>query len=188
MLDLSPDSEFLDFWVSGDDERLDATQRLSDQELRLHSGAVLFSKDAKQSRIRPGRRKLPEDGSRRRLKGYEREESTQEANVTGHNAEANSSSTPQELARVSLSEEEERQVPSSSSRALARRDQMGVTGLSESQIRTLISAERKAMSTEFRSRDRAQWTRDRLGNKTKQKYFKACTICRSGLFIDPVRR
>ncbi|EME78462.1 uncharacterized protein MYCFIDRAFT_120848, partial [Pseudocercospora fijiensis CIRAD86] len=133
MLNLSPDSDFLDFWNSGDDENLGTSQRLSDQELRLQSGAMVFSKHAKQNRIRPGRRSLLENSSRRRA---------------------------------------DRQVPSSSFRALAQRDQMGVIGLSDSQIRTLISAERTAMSAEFRSRDKAQWTRDRLGNKTKQKYFK----------------
>ncbi|KXT08116.1 hypothetical protein AC579_6636 [Pseudocercospora musae] len=65
MLDLSPSSEFLDFWVPGDDKMLNATQGMSDQELRLQSGAVLSSKNAKQTRSRPGRRKLLETSSQR---------------------------------------------------------------------------------------------------------------------------
>ncbi|KJX94693.1 C2H2 finger domain protein [Zymoseptoria brevis] len=175
-LDLSENSEYLAFWDKSDEEDDDEfeedqmkhnagqTVRLSSTELRLPSGEIVTSRQGDQP-----------NASRSKKARLARRQATALAASTQHNLDeipdASSTSAPQ--------------VSRNTTRALALRSSMGLTGLSDSQRHSLAVEQRKIDLSAFRARNKAQWILEKMGNKAKQKHFRVGSICRSGLFIDP---
>lgn len=178
MLDLSAGSEFLEFWESESDGSQDTNfpqrnyQLVSETEMRLASGAIATSRSNVDSGIQHLRSRLSKEERRPR-----------EELPTPPRSE-------RPVSDVSLcpsSRQARRQNPLPS-RALAVRDQMGLIGLSDVQRRALAVSQRKIDLSALRSRNKAQWTLEKMGNKVKQKHFVVGSPCRSGWFLDPVMR
>lgn len=173
MLNLSPGSEFLEFWESerSDGQESYSVQRsyqlLSCTEMRLPSGAVVTSRNGtnddtrRKSREEPKELEPPEDALQ----------------------------TEQSGGKVVLRDPVRRsQSRAHPDRQISRRDQMGLTGLSDSQRRALTMAQRKTDLDAMRARNKARWTLEKTGNKVKQKHFVVGSPCRSGWFLDPCMR
>lgn len=161
MLDLSPGSEFLEFWsMSGSDEgdtedndvqfakqsSVEGIKMLSDTEMLLPSGAVASSRDV---RVRPQARrdKSTSNDDMALVRGSQQPDSTE-------NAEAGPSST----------------IPSQS-RALARRDEMGIMGIGDQQRRALLAVEKKVQLNFERRNNARRWALAKIGNT--QKHYRA---------------
>lgn len=166
MLDLSSESEYLEFWKPVE-KVYGECQTLLDCELRSQSGTIVQACSTKKAA--------------KHIRSMEKCRTDLDKSSQRDSSEQTRSGKSQDLSVIAASS-------SKQSRSLAQCDEMGIVGLSDVQQRALMVAERKDIAQNFRTRNKAQWTRDRLGNKTKQKYFKACTISRSSLFIDPCRR
>lgn len=160
MLDLSSGSEFLEFWStsSNDDTEmedgdvqfakqssLEGIRMLSETEMLLPSGAVASSRDV---RVRTQARRDKSTGSddMALVHGSQQTESTE-------NTEAGTSST----------------VPSQS-RALARRDEMGIVGIGDQQRRALLAVEKKVQLKLERRNNARQWALAKIGNT--QKHYR----------------
>lgn len=178
MLDLSEGSEYLDFWESEtvDLEGTEATQTsyqlLSKTEMRLPSGAIATSREDAHSSThhRP----------RRHLGGAE--------TPKGVPSSSGPSEEPLDDAVVIDPEHRDQKTVQKSGRTLAVRDQMGLTGLSDAERRSLAVSQRKIDLDALRARNKAQWTLEKMGNKVKQKHFVVGSPCRSGWFLDPCMR
>ncbi|SMQ54075.1 unnamed protein product [Zymoseptoria tritici ST99CH_3D7] len=162
-LDLSEDSEYLDFWDKSDgddDDEADEdgakhsegrTILLSNTELRLPSGEIVTSRHGEQP-----------NAIRSKKTRVARQQSTALVASTEHNMKGDhedpTSSSPKPTRDTS--------------RALALRSSMGLTGLSDSQRHSLAVEQRKIDLSAFRARNKAQWTLEKVGNKVKQKHFR----------------
>ncbi|SMY27709.1 unnamed protein product [Zymoseptoria tritici ST99CH_1A5] len=162
-LDLSENSEYLDFWDKSDgedDEEFEEDQmkhdaggtvRLSNTELRLPSGEIVTSRHGDQP-----------NASRSKKARLSRQQSTALVASTQRNVEDSpddSSATAPKASR-------------NTTRALALRSSMDLTGLSDSQRHSLAVEQRKIDLSAFRTRNKAQWTLEKMGNKVKQKHFR----------------
>lgn len=174
MMNLSAGSEFLEFWESesSDTEKSDRYQLLSKTEMRLASGAIATSREDTQSNTQSRPRRAPRNMEP--AKGIPTpSESSEEPKVDTMGGSIDHHDQPRS------------QRPS---RTLAIRDQMGLTGLSDAQRQSLAVSQRKIDLSALRSRNKAQWTLEKMGNKVKQKHFVVGSPCRSGWFLDPVMR
>ncbi|KAF2208894.1 hypothetical protein CERZMDRAFT_100878 [Cercospora zeae-maydis SCOH1-5] len=166
-LDLSHNSEFLDFWNpdSGLAVDSDSAQILptTGDDIRLASGQIISNRHAGRGSVLnfPKRHSNPESSALAPIPASSHRQSTSYSDLTPS------------------------QASDHKRRALARRDELGVVGLSDLQKRALAVTQRKAKTTEDRANNRAQWALESMGNKVKQKHFKVGSMCRSGLFIDP---
>lgn len=154
MLDLSPGSEFVEFWEDSTKDRGAAT-RLSDSDMRLSSGAVAFSRRDGRPSVRPVRQRPARDP----------------ADETAL------------VVREPPSQEQSHRTPQHStsrtdSQVLAIRDEMGIVGLSDHHRHSLAIVQRKARSREQRFQNEARWVLEKFNNRTKQKHFK---VSRSGI-------
>lgn len=179
MLNLSEGSEFLEFWEleSRDDPATETKYRdhqlLSKTEMRLASGAIATS-----------RNEMTSGFQRRRRRPSKEDQSRSVELPTSEGSDRHISNVLESLSS-SRQDHRQRQLPS---RALSMRDQMGLVGLSDSQRRSLAISQRKVDLSALRSRNKARWTLEKMGNKVKQKHFVVGPPCRSGLFLDPVMR
>ncbi|KAM3424136.1 hypothetical protein BST61_g11318 [Cercospora zeina] len=156
-LDLSRDSEFLDFWnpESGLATDIDSAQTIPTtvNDFRLASGQIISNRHAGRGSVLnfPNRHSNPESCALAPIPASSHRHSTSYSDLS----------------------------PSSASdyktRALARRDERGVVGLSDLQKRALAVTQRKAKTTEDRANNRARWALESMGNKVKQKHFKPDT-------------
>lgn len=153
MLDLSPGSEFLEFWESNTEEG--SATKLSDSEMRLSSGVVASSRQDGRPSVRPVRQRPTRDPA-------------DEAALVVREAQAQERSNPTTQHSTSRSV----------SQALAVRDGMGIVGLSNHQRHSLAVVQRKAKSREQRFQNQARWVLEKFNNRTKQKHFK---VSRSGI-------
>lgn len=159
MMDLSTESEFLEFWESLPGDFESPRRRLpGGDELMLVTGRTIQSKAAHRASNRRG----------------EAATSASHALALVSDGTVKQSKTPRSGTVNS----------SSPSTTLARRDAMGIVGLSQQQQRALALGHMKTVSDESRARNQARWAVETMGNKVKQKHFKV-TMSRSGLFIDP---
>ncbi|KAK4500942.1 hypothetical protein PRZ48_009134 [Zasmidium cellare] len=164
MLDLSKDSDFLDFWTDEeadqqgeeDENNIIPPHKLSEVELRLPSGSVSSSRRDGRPSIRPAR-----------SKGQVAESTALVA--TSNNEPTEERPTPQPQSSSSRK---------STAMVLSQRDQMGLIGLSDSQQRSLAITHKKLVAREQRFRNDARWTVEKFGNTTKMKHFK---VSRSGI-------
>lgn len=154
MLDLSPESEFLEFWETVDPKRLAGMQSaeesllvrakiLSDTEIRLPSGAIASSRH-----VRPQTFK----------------DTTSSSNQT--------SLVPAERSSVEDPDQEQSSTLPKS-QAITRRDQMGVLGLSDHQRRSLMAVEQKIRARELKHNDENRWASEKFANQ--QKYYMVST-------------
>ncbi|GIZ41122.1 hypothetical protein CKM354_000443800 [Cercospora kikuchii] len=156
-LDLSKDSEYLDFWNL---ESEVATHFSSAHaipstvnDFRLASGQIISNRHAGRGSVLnfPKRHSNPESCALALIPASSHRLSTSYSDLT----------------------------PSSASdhkrRALARRDELGVVGLSDLQKRALAVTQRKAKTSEDRANNKARWALENMGNKVKQKHFKPDT-------------
>ncbi|PPJ53083.1 hypothetical protein CBER1_11560 [Cercospora berteroae] len=166
-LDLSKDSEYLEFWnreseVATPFHSAHAIPATVD-DFRLASGQIISNRHAGRGSVLnfPKRHSNPESCALALIPASSHRLSTSYSDLT----------------------------PSSASdhkrRALARRDELGVVGLSDLQKRALAVTQRKAKTSEDRANNKARWALENMGNKVKQKHFSVGSMCRSGLFIDP---
>ncbi|KAI5363154.1 hypothetical protein Slin14017_G068350 [Septoria linicola] len=170
-LDLSEQSDFLDFWLA--DESRDHESQMqaipsTHTELRLSSGFTVTKKGYATNR--PKRHANPVDENDHF--GAKMRSSVQLQATTPRLSNSCSDLTSSSGEKHTTT-------------ALARRDALGAVGLSESQKRSLAVTQRKAKTTEDRATNKARWTLENMGNKVKQKHFKVGSMCRSGIFIDP---
>lgn len=153
MMDLSPGSEFLEFWESKTEEA--SATKVSDSELRLSSGAVASNRRDGRPSVRPVRQRPTRDPA-------------DETALIAREAPAQEHSNPTTQHSTSRAD----------SQALAIRDQMGIVGLSDHQRHSLALVQRKAKSREQRFQNEARWVLEKFNNRTKQKHFK---VSRSGI-------
>jgi pre-60S factor REI1 len=186
MLDLSENSEYLDFWKEGEGEEgvedtsddysdkpvesrgaqgssIENTVLLSDTELRLASGVVATSRHGESSTATRAKKSRAARTQSAALDASLENPGPDHANQNDATSKPNRHTT----------------------RALALRSSMGLVGLSSSEVHALAVQQRKIDLSAFRARKKAQWTLEKMGNKVKQKHFKVGSMCRSGLFIDP---
>lgn len=166
-LDLSKDSEYLDFWNLESEvaTHFNTAHAIPStvNDFRLASGQIISNRHAGRGSVLnfPKRHSNPESCALALIPASSHRLSTSYSDLT----------------------------PSSASdhkrRALARRDELGVVGLSDLQKRALAVTQRKAKTSEDRANNKARWALENMGNKVKQKHFKVGSMCRSGLFIDP---
>ncbi|PIA89262.1 Zinc finger protein [Cercospora beticola] len=156
-LDLSKDSEYLDFWnveseVATHFNSAHAIPSTVD-DFRLASGQIISNRHAGRGSVLnfPKRHSNPESCALALIPASSHRLSTSYSDLT----------------------------PSSASdhkrRALARRDELGVVGLSDLQKRALAVTQRKAKTSEDRANNKARWVLENTGNKVKQKHFKPDT-------------
>lgn len=158
MIDLSGESELLDFWDfsdSEDGEEGDAMVKLSETEMRLPSGTVINSRgDRGQFRARPGLAQARTRSSQYRSK---REETR--------------ALTPREDQEKA---DEGRGTPSrSNDRRVAVRGEMGLVGVPESQRRALQITEKKMQRREAVARAAQRYAAEQA--PVLAKYYKART-------------
>lgn len=145
MLRLSSDSEFLEFWQTSGEEENDARvapiRILDDGDLLLPSGVVVLSRSA---RVRP--------------RHISARQSDSMSVVLADDQPAHMQSPDSSLS------------PNVKTLELARRDEMGIIGLSDQQRRSLVVLQRAERSRELRQRNAQRSSVEKIGNQ--QKHFK----------------
>ncbi|KAF2809783.1 uncharacterized protein BDZ99DRAFT_509215 [Mytilinidion resinicola] len=156
MIKMNAESELLDFWElsdSGHEERTKSIGiKLSDTEMRLPSGVVINSRsDTTQLRAQPGLAQSRARGSQNKIKRDEMRAIT---------AGKNQDTTDEKQSRSSRSND----------RRVAVRGEMGLTGIPESQRRTLQITEKKMKRREAVAKAAQRYAAEQEPVKTK--YYK----------------
>ncbi|EME38056.1 hypothetical protein DOTSEDRAFT_75962 [Dothistroma septosporum NZE10] len=151
MLDMSPESDFREFWTASKEEdasdSLSPAQRLlSNTEMRTAAGTIITSRHHEQSRL------------------FER--------ARGGSSNEVAIMASSEQTATDDAQQPEQSTSTSTDKSVARRDQMGIVGLSDTQRRNLAVVQKKMVAREQRSRNEARGILEKSGNKTKQKHFK----------------
>ncbi|KAF2820092.1 hypothetical protein CC86DRAFT_449699 [Ophiobolus disseminans] len=154
MIDMSVNSELLEFWDPDSEEDVKhlktAATMLSETEMRLPSGAIINSRsDTTQLRTRPGLTQSRSKGSQHRM-------------------------MRDELRAITAVDGQETKVPSrSNDHRIAARGEMGLAGVPENQIRALQITEKKMMRREAIAKAAHRHATEHIGTKANQgKYYK----------------
>lgn len=156
MLDMSPGSEYLEFWetsqepgesnnsINEDAHKLDGGPRmLSTKEMSLSSGRVVFSR---KSDVRVQRR----------------------------NPTAKRDDLPlvrRDLTDEPVSEPEQQDV-TKEIQHISKRDQMGIVGLSNAERRLILATQKRMKSQQARKWSARHWTEENLSTSIKRTVFK----------------
>jgi pre-60S factor REI1 len=170
-LDLSADSELLDFWELEDgqvlvdseiDDRADIMRekirRLAQAEMIMPSGAVVMPRTANSSKKHSQRRPLL-SGSAKGLPSADR--------VMPRSESASSAGMDKQEVVVPGTAPSAEQALRPRRQAVARRNEMGLTGVTGHQRQALRAVERKMIKQESIARARYQWTIEKEGNNQK---------------------
>jgi len=166
-LDLSADSDLLDFWELDDgqvlvdtalDDQADVMRekirRLAQAEMILPSGAIVMPRTAssskKHSKRRPLQKMLP----------------TADSAVPRTDSERSSGLDEQGRLTPGTAPSSERDARPQT-QAVARRNEMGLTGVNYHQRQALRIVERKMIKQESLARARYRWTIEKEGNRQK---------------------
>nr|POF03033.1 zinc finger protein 622 [Quercus suber] len=158
MLDLSPNSDFLEFWTDHaehTDEVVATPIPLSEPSMRLSYSTLVVSRES----------------NHRRISSAESGDRTKTDDVEVSLGDAHDEHGRLSPARSPQSGSDSKSV------ALSRRDQDGLIGLSPVQCAALYRARKKAVSRDLRKRNAARWVRERIGNKLSQERFRVSLFC-----------
>jgi len=169
-LDLSAESDLLDFWELEDGQVLvdtalnnqadvirEKTRRLAQAEMILPSGAVVMPRTATFSKKHANRRPL------------QKALSPTTSDVPNNDPARSASMDVQGTLPSGIATFVEQAVRPRT-QAVARRNEMGLTGVSDHRRQALRAVEKKMIKQESLARARYQWTIEKEGNR--QKTFK----------------
>jgi pre-60S factor REI1 len=152
LLNFDREPELLEFWGEGDEDaegggrELEGPTNLSPTEMRFSSGKVVESRHASQTTKRAARKPTPvaEPRAPSLLTGPEEAESS---------------------AAAEHGQQQQQQLMAGGQ--LARREQMGIVGVSVQQRQALVLAEKKAQRSEATAFRAREWIRARAANSQK---------------------
>jgi pre-60S factor REI1 len=173
MLNFDREPELLEFWEEGvstrklPDEGAEGGRRLDEGEMRTGTGKILGSKELAQVARKEAIKEAKKKTAAARLEAPEpTAESTSDAEpAPSSTAQAGPSTT------LTIRDNSQHTPPpplsSAAQRQLARRELMGITGLTEQQRHALMVTEKKAQRSEAVAQRARDWIRNRGANSQK---------------------